>query len=229
MFKKFKELFGSESLLDAAYNTTLKMLEFDFKMFTASKETLREHDTSELPFDVHQMDRKINKFERKVRRDVLTHLTIAGTQNLVPGLVLVSIVIDVERIGDFTKNIADLAAAHPKRLKGGPFEKSLTELEQAVSRQFPEVLEVLGSQSKTLGRSIMRAENAIGKRSDQIVMELIKGTRKRNSLSVSDAVSVAIYARYLKRINAHITNIASAIVNPFPRISFREKKKPAAI
>ena len=93
MFEKFKELFGSENLLDTAYKTTVTMLEFDYKMFDASRRTLRESNTAELPFDFKATDRKINKYEREVRRNVLTHLTVAGMQNLVPGLVLVSIVI----------------------------------------------------------------------------------------------------------------------------------------
>ena len=105
-----------------AFDTTLTMLEFDHKMYTASVATLRESDTSELPFDIKKTDRKINKYEREVRRNVLTHLSIAGTQNIVPGLALVSIVIDVERIGDYTKNIADLARMHPTKLVGGKHE-----------------------------------------------------------------------------------------------------------
>ena len=119
MFDKFKELFGSENLLDIAFDTTLTMLEYDHKMYTASKKTLRESDTDELPFDIKSLDRQINKYEREVRRNVLTHLSVAGTQNLVPGLALISIVIDVERIGDYTKNIAGLASLHKMKLKGG--------------------------------------------------------------------------------------------------------------
>ncbi len=225
MFKKFKELFSSESLLDEAFNTTLKMLEFDHKMFLASKETLRCEDTAELPFDIHQTDRRINKFERQVRRNVLTHLTVAGIQNLVPGLVLVSIVIDVERIGDYTKNIADLAVKHPAKLKGGPFEESLSRIEKVIEDQFPKVIDVLARQDTALGRTIMQAENVVGKASENIVGDMIAGTGKNKSLSTGDSVALALYARHLKRINAHLTNVASAIVNPFPRISFREKKK----
>ena len=60
MFNKFKELFGSENLLDAAFETTLTMLDFDHQMYVASRQTLRETNTSELPFDIKQTDRKIN-------------------------------------------------------------------------------------------------------------------------------------------------------------------------
>lgn len=223
MFNKFKELFGSENLLDTAFKTTLTMLEFDLKMYNASKETLRESDNDELSFDIKKTDRKINKFEREVRRNVLTHLTISGTQNLVPGLALVSIVIDVERIGDYTKNIAELASQHKNRLKGGKFEGSLSKIEAAIDNHFPTVIEVLKDQNKKDARKILKMETEIGEISDDIVKGLVMG--KDESLSRSDSVAVAMYARYLKRVNAHLTNIASSIVNPFPRIGFREKPR----
>ncbi|MEA1980118.1 MAG: PhoU domain-containing protein [candidate division Zixibacteria bacterium] len=223
MFKKFRELFGSENLLDTAFSTTLKMLEFDNKMYLASKETLREKDNAELSFDVRKTDRKINKFEREVRRNVLTHLSIAGTQNIVPGLVLISIVIDVERIGDYTKNIAGLASTHKVRLSGGKYEKDLKKIEKIIKDNFEVAQEVLLSQDKKTARKIMQLEEGVGKIADNIVNKMI--LNKDKNLNTSDSVTLAMYARYLKRINAHLTNISSAIVNPFPRIGFREKKK----
>ena len=78
MFESIRKLFGAESLLDEAFNTTVTMLEFDYKMYTASRTSLRESDSDELPFDLKQTDRKINKYERQVRRKVVTHLTVSG-------------------------------------------------------------------------------------------------------------------------------------------------------
>jgi phosphate transport system protein len=224
MFKKFKELFSSENLLDVSFHTTLTMLDFDHKMFLASRETLREKDTADLPFDIHQTDRQINKYEREVRRNVLTHLSIAGTQNIVPGLVLVSIVIDVERIGDYTKNIADLATKHPAKLQGGPFENDVQEIEGIIMEDFPKVINVLSHQDIEEGRSVMQHEDATAKKSERIVNEIIMGEKSTSPFTTGEAVVLALYVRFLKRINAHLTNIASAIVNPFPRIGFREKK-----
>lgn len=222
MFKKFKELFSSENLLDEAYKTTVMMLEFDQKMYNASQKTLRRSDTDELPFDVRKTDRQINKYEREVRRMVLTHLSMSGTHNLTPGLALISIVIDVERIGDYTKNIVDLAGQHKEKLKAGNYETQLGEIEAVIDDIFPKVIEVLKTHDKQSARYVMELEEATAKKSEMIVSNLIQG--KEESLKISDAVCVALYARYLKRINAHLTNIASSIVNPFPRIGFREKK-----
>jgi len=158
-----------------------------------------------------------------VRRNVLTHLTITGTLNLVPGLVLVSIVIDVERIGDYTKNISELARLHENPLHGGRAETELKQIEDVIEVNFPKVIEVLKGQHKQQAREVMQVEPETSKTSDKIVTNMI--TEQDPELSMGDAVSLAMYARYLKRVNSHLTNIASAIVNPFPRIGFREKKK----
>ena len=61
-------------------------------------------------------------FERDVRRKVMTHLSLGNTSDLTAGLVLISIVIDIERIGDYSKNIHDLATVHPDKLHGGSLE-----------------------------------------------------------------------------------------------------------
>jgi phosphate transport system protein len=222
MFEKFKELFGSENLLDSAFDTTLKMMEYDSQMYDASRNTLRNSDTDELPFDFKEMDGKVNKYEREVRKNVLTHLSVAGMQNLVPGLMLVSIVIDVERIGDYTKNIAGLASLHPVRLNGGSHEESLASIEAAISQNFPSVIKVMSTYEKGLAREVMQREPEVARASDQIVNDMIIG--KDVAGSPGESVSLALYSRYLKRINAHLTNIASAIVNPFPRIGFSEKE-----
>ncbi len=222
MFNKFKELFSSESLMEAAYTTTVKMLEFDAQMYEASRAVLRDTDDCELPFDIKKMDRKINKFEREVRRNVLTHLTVAGVSNLVPGLALVSIVISVERIGDYTKNIVELARDHEKRLGAGDQESNVQKVEAAIATHLPMALAVLRNQDKKLGREVMKAEDEISKMADAVASGLIR-TGGGKHLKTGDAVCAALYIRYLKRINAHLTTICSAIVNPFARIGFREK------
>ncbi len=221
MYKKFIELFGKENLLDHALETTIKMLESDLEMFRASKESLRDNDNAELPFDIYEKDKQINKYEREVRRNVLTHLTITGVHNIVPGLALVSIVIDVERIGDFTKNIAELAKAHPTRLDAGDFENDLVEIEKFIFIRFDQINKVLSGPDVDLARQMMAEHRDISSQCDKMMADIISG--KITLPTASDAVVLALYSRYLKRVASHLTNIASSIVNPFPRIGFRSK------
>ncbi len=221
MFEKFLKLFTKESLLDQAYDTTITMLKSDVEMFQASINTLRKKNNAELPFDIYEKDREINKYQREVRRNVLTHLTVSGVHNASAGLALVSIVIDVERIGDFTKNITELAQAHPERLDGGLFEGDLVTIEDITLKRFDLIIKALSEPDIDAARRVMSEYRDISKKCDKILDEII--TEKDKSLTVHDAVVLALYFRYLKRIAAHLVNIASSVVNPFPRIGFRDK------
>ena len=128
MFKEITRLFSSDDLLSQALDTCHEMLDIDLEMFKESKNSLRELDTAEIPIDIYAMDQKINSFERDVRRNVMTHLAVSGTNDISSGLVMVSVVIDIERIGDYTKNIYDLAVNHPKRLEAQSFESNLKDI-----------------------------------------------------------------------------------------------------
>ena len=55
---------------------------------------------------------------------------------------------------------------------------------------------------------------------DELLNALI--VREDPDLVCREAVSSALYVRFLKRISAHLMNIASSVVNPFDRIGFRD-------
>lgn len=61
---------------------------------------------------------------------------------------------------------------------------------------------------------------------ERILHDLVCG--KVEGISVSDALALGLYVRYLKRISAHLKNIATSAVNPFYRISFKEKQPSMA-
>ena len=105
----------------------------------------------------------------------------------------------------------------------GSAKETLQEIEAVIDDIFPKTIEVLKTHETRTARYVMQLEQATAKKSEKIVTAMIRGEDK--SLPIGDAVCIALYVRHLKRINAHLTNIASSIVNPFPRIGFREKKK----
>ena len=117
MFKQIFNLFKSDSLYVQALEECHEMLDIDLKMFQESINVLRNKDNSESSFDIRKADLKINEFERSVRRKVMTHLAVSGTDDLGSGLILISVVTDIERIGDYTKNIYDLSIKKPDKNK----------------------------------------------------------------------------------------------------------------
>ena len=223
MFRFLKDLFTSDNLLQQAFAATAEMLREDYLMFEESIKSLRKSDSGELGIDIYAADKKINKYEREVRRKVLTHLALAQPGDVSLGLVLISVVIDVERIGDYTKNIAELAQAHPKALYGLKYEDKLVEAETNIDEKFRNVTEAYATSDIDLATELMKQHKDVSNWCDSVITELMTDPPK--DISARHAVVLAMYVRYLKRISAHLTNIVSSVINPFPRIGFRHKGK----
>tara|TARA_B100000131_G_scaffold255509_1_gene250035 strand:- start:690 stop:1262 length:573 start_codon:yes stop_codon:yes gene_type:complete len=190
-------------------------------MFTQSIKALRTSDSAEIPIDIYAMDKKINSFEMDVRRKVATHLVVANSQDIGPGLVLTSVVIDIERIGDYTKNIYDLAVTHPKKLYVESIEDRVASIENSTVNYFNETIDAFKNQDVDKARVLMASyKDDISKESQNLVEDIISG--KISDLDVSQSASIVLYSRYLKRIAAHSRNLISSVVNPFERIGYPE-------
>lgn len=216
------ELWRSDNLLDQASNASYAMLESTREMYGESVRSLRLSDEGEMKLNVYDKDKEVNTYEREVRRKVLKHLAITGGQNIIPGLILTSIVIDVERIGDYTKNIMDLAVDHPKRLACGRHDEEITKIEKAVNELFNEVISVFRATKREKAKQLIKDNWWILTRCDEILEGLIR--EGDPSLTVGDAVATGMYVRYLKRIAAHLINTASSVVNPFESIGFHPER-----
>ena len=222
MWKELIQLFKKDNLFEQAYQEAAGMLDTDAAMYDASVEALRRSDTAEVKFDIYDADKGVNRSERGVRKKVMTHLVISGGTNLASGLSLVSVVIDIERIGDYTKNIYDLAVHHPLRLEGGPVEDKLQKVEALVSSDFKSMIEVFKDRDEDKARLIMNNyKDGLSDACEEISNSILTGTV--TELNSSDATAVSLYARFLKRIASHSRNIVTSVVNPFHRIGYREK------
>lgn len=209
--------------MDRAYQRSYLMLDLTREMFSRAKESLRHLEDNQVDIDIYDKDSEINKYEREVRRNVFNHLAVSGAAKLPSGLALVSIIIDIERIGDYTKNIVELALNHPGKLHGGKFEKDLQRVEQALEDNFVKTRDCFESCDEAAALKLLGEYKWVNSICDKILIGLIKEEDKK--IRSGDAVSLAMYFRWLKRINSHLRNILTSIVNPFDRIGFEPKKQ----
>ncbi len=223
MFKKWLEIFKKDTLMDRAYNRSFMMLDLTREMFLKAKESLRFREDSEVDVNVRDKDQEINKYEREVRRNVFNHLVVGGKADLPSALVLVSIIIDIERIGDYTKNIVELALEHPGKLKGGKYEKDLQRVEAAVEDNLIKTRDCFETGDKKSALKLLEEYKWVNDVCDDSLISLIREEDK--IIRSGDSVALGIYFRWLKRINSHLRNITTSVVNPFDRIGFEPKNK----
>lgn len=222
MLKELLTIFKKDTKLDQAYKRSFEMLDITREMFLEAKDSLRSSDSNKFDKPIFERDKEINRYEREVRRDVFQHLTVSGTEDLYSGLILVSIIIDIERVGDYTKNIFELAQNHPAKLKGGKFKEDLKNVEMAVEDTFVRVRKIFETADAVDAEELIQKYLWVNKLCDQRVIDYIKEADPK--ISSGDAVSLAMYFRYLKRINSHLRNIATSVCNPFDRIGFVPSK-----
>jgi len=84
---------------------------------------------------------------------------------------------------------------------------------------FSLLIEALPSDDEAKAKEVMSEHWWIARRADEILAALIG--RDDPGLPCNEAVGTALYVRFLKRVSAHLMNIASSVVNPFDRIGFR--------
>ncbi len=223
MFKKWLAIFKKDTLMDRAYRRSFKMLDITLDMFREARESLRNRDDSEIDLKIKERDKQVNSYEREVRRMVFNHLAVQGTIDLPSGLALVSIIIDIERIGDYTKNMVELALDHPGRLHGGQFEEDLKRMEEAVEDNFITTKKCFADEDSALALALLEKYAWVNDACDDRVKDVVQ--EKDTSIRPGDAAAMTLYIRFLKRVNSHLRNITTSVVNPFDRIGFNPKKK----
>jgi phosphate uptake regulator len=222
MWHELIKLWKSSNLLQEAWDRSYEMIEICEEMFLDGIRVLRETDGGAINRELRKKDKTVNKYERKVRREILTHLAVKGTMDMPASLVLVTIVIDIERIGDYTKNIMDLVIYHPAPLHGGKFEDDLKRVEEATKSSFKRVNHCLKESDVEAALELISDHGWVNEVCDESIASLVMG--EDAAMSNSDAAALTLYFRYLKRINAHFRNITTSVVNPFDRIGYKVKK-----
>ena len=222
IFREIVNLWKSEDLLSQAWDESYKMMMLSNEIFTQAIKYLREGENQDIIKALKKRDVEINIFQRDVRRKVVTHYAISQDIDDLPnGLVLLNMVVDVERVGDYTKNILDLALNHPNIIKSEEFSEDLYHVEQEVISRFSKTLEAIHTQDADVARSMMVSyKETLTSISDDIVNGCISGEITLGD--ESKTVALALYARYLKRIGAHLKNITTVLVNPFDAVGYKK-------
>ena len=222
VFKDIVKLWNSDDLLSQAWGESYKMMVLSNEIFTQAIKYLREGENRDTIKALKKRDIEINTFQKDVRRKVVTHYAISQDIDDLPnGLVLLNMVVDVERVGDYTKNILDLALNHPNTIKSEDFSDELHHVEQEVVARFSKTLEAIRTQDVEVARSLMVSyKETLTGVSDDIVNGCISG--KITLGNESKTVALALYARYLKRIGAHLKNITTILINPFEAVGYKQ-------
>lgn len=221
MLKQFFKMLSKQDLLTQALNDTQEMAEISLKQYKyvigLTFDDINREITPEEIEEVRKLDYLINHFERSIRKKVFEHIAINDKeeQQLYTAFILTTIVNNFERIGDYSKNIAEIAEIK-RMLKDESWNKKLKKYSEEILEIFSDTLKAFKNGDSDLANKVVNTHFDL---KTNINEDLVDIAVKEPSSEVN-YVSYGLFLRYSKRVSSHLMNIATSITNPIDKIGY---------
>tara|TARA_B100001123_G_scaffold166013_1_gene191201 strand:+ start:540 stop:1208 length:669 start_codon:yes stop_codon:yes gene_type:complete len=169
--------------------------------------------------EIRETDRQINATEVEIRRALLVHASVHGGIDTPEVLAFMNMIKDLERIGDYNKNIFDLAEEGVSFTES-PELDSILSLRDEVSSRISLMGEILSMRDEERARTYIERGDEMRKDFDRRVNELLHSTEEAVT-----AVPRALLFRFLKRVSAHSSNVVSAVVMPVDQLDYYDESE----
>jgi phosphate uptake regulator len=201
--------------LDRVEAKVQRMIAYDRDEFDlAMSGLLGKVVAAEVNDELRSTDQKVNQLEREIRRELAVHASVFGGIDTPAVLVYMSIVKDIERVGDYAKNLLDLAIDGAD-FSTVPTADLWTQLAAEISQYIVDSGDTFRTRDVERARRLLTRGGQLLDIFDERVTALV-----REPDPGPQAVARALAHRYLKRVVAHLMNLLSAVTMPLDSIDF---------
>ena len=188
-----------------AYDITMNCLLGDTNL-----ETVRD--------DLYNTDKAINELHREVRREMIIHSAV-NSRNLDIPLLLSYMTMskDIERIGDYCKNLFEIAETGNSFAKGDDLDTYM-ELKNDIGKLIVYLQSCLNLDDESKVQDLITLGSSLNNDLDEKITALLEDKEK-----IQYPVATTLFYRYLKRIVSHIINAATAIIMPTDQIDYLDE------
>ncbi len=188
-----------------AYDITMNCLLGDTNL-----ETVRD--------DLYNTDKTINELHREVRREMIIHSAV-NSRNLDIPLLLSYMTMskDIERIGDYCKNLFEIAETGNSFAKGDDLDTYM-ELKNDIGKLIVYLQSCLNLDDESKVQDLITLGSSLNNDLDEKITALLEDKEK-----IQYPVATTLFYRYLKRIVSHIVNAATAIIMPTDQIDYLDE------
>lgn len=173
---------------------------------------------------LYERDVKVNKLQRQTRREVIASLSGPVSGDVPYGLLLMSLVKDIERLGDYAKNLAEV----PSLTHDNVAERALPDDENVEElRHISDSIMVLAREAKRVyvacekerAAELTAQGRVTAKRCDRLVAAVA-----RSQYTAKVAVDLTLAVRFYKRIQGHLLNLLSSVIMPLDKLDYYDEK-----
>ena len=220
MLRELLAIFRSDHPLKEMGGNFARMLKTTYEMTLEAGEIYFEEAVApEERSSIYRRDIEVNKLERTIRKQVIAHLSLKGSSPSLPYcLLLMSLVKDAERIGDYAKNLSEVREYHPDPLPQDEYVGELRSIREGVERAFSVTAEVFAASDHERAMALIREGRTITHRCDMLVSRVAA-----SEYGARDATAVVMGTRFYKRIAAHVLNILTSVVMPLHKLDYYDE------
>jgi phosphate uptake regulator len=193
-----------------------RMLELARTLFDSSSGAFL--DGQPVDFDLYARDREINAYVIEVRKKIVEHLAVARPADQVGELTLITVINDIERVGDFSKNLLEISRKLTKPLPDSRYRDELGTIRPTLLSYFGDASDALLKGDEKAALRIIGAHDRINPTCEGLIDELMSDAE----LDLRTGIALALATRYFKRVSSHLKNVATAAVNPFILVGYRQ-------
>ena len=219
MLRELLRFLRGKSVLKKMLEEFTKMIDDAHWMFgVATGVLMKNQSLSEMQDELYERDKQINSSQRLIRRQIVEHLTVNPRSDIPYCLALMSIVKDAERVGDYCKNVFDVARMYTKNFDHGMYVTPLQDIRDALDASFGSVKKAFAEADEVIARDVVRKNKVVAKKCELLIEQLI-----RDELPTDRAVAYTLVSRHFKRIALHLSNIATSVVVPVHELDYADE------
>ena len=221
MFKNILSFWQGKDFLSKVIEEFGSMLSDTENMFKkVCNKLIKNEEQPGLENEIYQIDKKVNLLERDIRKRIVEHLAVQPSVDVPTCLLLMSVVKDAERIGDYAKNLCQITKLLNKPINIELFSSLFNHTDNEILTLFTATKDAFMNSNEKKAKECWVIERKILKKCDTTIEKLAK-----SNLAVNEAVCFTLIARYFKRISAHLTNIATSVILPISDLDYFDEDR----
>jgi phosphate uptake regulator len=168
---------------------------------------------------IYELDVQVNQLERLIRKRIVAHLSIPGSRFDVPYcLLLIGLAKDVERLGDYAKNLSEVVDIRNAPLPEDDVGGELREIRRGVEAAFQAASDIFYASDREQALQMIQQGRDIAHRCDALIRRI-----GRAGLDGETTTALVLATRFYKRIGGHVMNILSSVVMPLHKVDYYDE------
>ena len=220
MLRALLGILGKNDPLQAVGEHFARMLKLTLEMTLSAGDIAFGADAApESRTRIYELDVEVNQLERSIRKRIVAHLSIPGSRADVPYcLLLMSLAKDVERLGDYAKNLSEVVDIRNAPLSEDEVGGELREVRRGVEAGFKAASGVFRTSDREQAMQMIQQGRDNAHRCDVLLTRI-----GRAGYDGETTTALVLATRFYKRIGGHVLNILSSVVMPLHKIDYYDE------